>query len=161
MFMFDKKGTFFFLISIAFTQIKAAQVNGIIKNCHFPNNNINEPIMKMELQKCYINCKTNVKCTHFSWDSVNSICYLKGGYIEQSMSVIIRGMYCGIKEQIKTTSTSKKSSTKYPLTTTTSKNNVVLTVTTTKKTDPTTSYKRISITQTISEINLNYKIMQN
>ena len=85
---------------LIFVLIQTASTYSCIKsNCYFQRNNLNNPIINTSLNACYKGCYKNIACTHFSWDSINQICYLKYGYIKPSMSITIRGMYCGIARE--------------------------------------------------------------
>ena len=93
---------FLLLMSIILVQGKSSQIYRR-SNCYFSSSNIKDPIANISLKKCYEVCYHDIGCTHYSWDNINSVCYLKGGFIQLSMSINVRGMYCGIIRRPTTT----------------------------------------------------------
>ncbi len=67
--------------------------------CEFPGNNIKPVVSLAEL--CGQICFDTAGCTHFSWSSYRSICWLKSGEVSRENAVPKQGSKCGIVIQSK------------------------------------------------------------
>ena len=123
--------------------------------CFSSTEYVSEPFTSKTTNECFLNCSTHQLCTHYSWDNINNVCYLKGGYVNQSMSITIQGMCCGIVKQLTTskittttTVTSTTTTTTTRQTTTTSKTTTTTKTITTKTTTTTTTMTITTTTTT-------------